>query len=115
MDSLSPCRLPDLFATAKTISHNECLGGLLTYRREQNPLSDRLRYLELVFFKSKSAGHPAAAGILLGHVRAHFCQQRSLVGHFHQRLMVAMAVNEDLARELIRHVARSVVLQELAE
>jgi hypothetical protein len=41
MNRFSPGRLPDLFAATKTISQNERFCGLLTNRREQNPLSKR--------------------------------------------------------------------------
>ena len=70
------------------------VSGAARVRRAAAPLADRLRDRVFVGVEAERSGHAAAAGIERLQLRAHLAQQRLLVGHFHQRLVMTVAVQQ---------------------
>ena len=115
MQGVSPGTLANLFTATESIGDDKRLIRLLANRRQQHPLSDGLRDFELISFKSECSGHSATTGVEEIHVRAHATEQRHFVGHFHQRLVMTMSLNDYFAFEWRGFIAAGVVLQEFAQ
>src|SRR5438128_1997093 len=71
--------------------------------------------LETRLEKPERPRHAAAAGVDGLYVGAHLSQQRFFVSQFHERLVMAVAVEQDFPRHARWLVAGRMMLQEFAE
>src|SRR5579863_4505705 len=107
--------MKNLFAATEAIGNDQCVIASLPDGGEEDALANRLREGVLFLFKAKGTGHSAAAGIDGAHLDAYFAEQRFFDGHFHQGLLMAVAVKENFPGKPRRHEVRSVALQEFAQ
>ncbi len=91
------------------------LRGRLPHGRQQHSFAHRLRNRVFLLLESKRAGHSAAARIRRLEIHAHLPQQRLFVTHLHERFLMAVAVQQHLARKRRRLVAGRVLLEKFAE
>src|SRR5580693_7214275 len=100
MNCLSSSRLEDLLATTKTIRHNQCVLLGAPHSRQEYALADCLRYDELVPLESERSGHPATARIQRLQFTSGLSQQRFFIIHLHECLVMAVTMEQDLARDM---------------
>ena len=93
-------RLGDLFAATEAVGDDEAVGWGLADRRQEFQFADRHRHVVFLLVESERAGHAATTRRRGAPVHAHFAENGLLIGHFHERLVMAMAVDEGLDREV---------------
>src|SRR6266542_3884020 len=59
----APGALSDLLAAAEAVCDHQSFGRCSAHRREEHPLADRERDVEVGLLEPEGAGHPAAAGV----------------------------------------------------
>lgn len=87
--------LPDLFTATEAVRDDECFLCGASNGRQQDSLTDGLRDIELVTFKSEWSRHSAAAGIWTLQYRSRAAEQGLFVAHLHQRFVMTMTVQEN--------------------
>ena len=115
MNGFASGSLEDLLTTAKPVGDDQGVRCGTSHSGEQDSFTDRLRNLVLVALKAKRSGHPTATGIEKLEFCAHFAKQGLLGTHFHQRLLVTVAVQHYFPGQPRRLVLRSMFLKEFAQ
>src|SRR6266446_3472532 len=104
-----------LLPATKAISNDECVRCCVPHGWQQDSLSYGLRYLELIFLKTKRPGHSTTSGVQGLQFHTHLPEYRFLISDFHECLMVAVAMKNNFSGEVRRMILRSLILQELTE
>src|SRR5690349_8110057 len=108
-------RLPNLFATAKAIRDNQGLLSRLAHFRKKHSLSAGDRNRVMLLLKAESSCHSATARLQIAKVNAHFLQQLRLANQFHDRPVMAMAMNQRRPMQLWDFVTRRPLHQKFRE
>jgi hypothetical protein len=107
--------LRDLLAAAEAVCDEDGVRACGTHGREKGTLGECLRDVELIAFEAKGAGHAAATGVKQLNVRACGSEELDFVGHLHDSLVMAVALDDKCAVALRRTVVGCFADQELAE
>src|SRR6185437_12360010 len=108
--------LGDLLAATKFVGNEKGFRRGAPDGGQKHPLGQGLRNLELLALKAEGAGHAAAPGVEQGNGGPSAAEQIHLGVHFHQRLMVAVAVqNDSLSGEIGRLVAWRTLSEKVAQ
>ena len=107
--------LGDLFAATEAVGDDQAVGRGLADGGQEFQFADRHRDVVFLFVEAERAGHAAAARRRGAPVDAHFAEDRLLIGHFHERLVMAVAVDEGLDRELRKLKVGGFLFQKLAQ
>ena len=107
--------LGNLLAATEAVGNDEPVGGGLADGGEKFQLSDGFRNFVLLFFEAEGPGHSATSRGGRGELDAHAAQHGFLGSHLHDGLVMAVAVDERLARQLGDGEILRVLFQEFAE
>src|SRR5437588_9618295 len=90
--------LPDLLAATETVGDDYRFCRRVANSWQQHALAHGLCYLKLVTFKSEGPGHSATACIRALYCRSGALKQFFLIGHFHERFVMTVTVQENFSR-----------------
>jgi len=108
--------LGDLFAAAEAVRDEDVAGCSGSDSREQDALGQSLGDGEFLFLEAEGSGHATASGVEEGDAGSGAFENLYLGLHLGQRLLVAVAVQDDrAASERGRLVVRGVAEEEIAE
>lgn len=108
--------LGDLFATAEAVRDEDVAGCSGSDSREQDALGQSLGDGEFLFLEAEGSGHATASGVEDGDAGSGAFEKLDLGLHLCQRLLVAVAVQDDgAASERGRLVVQGVAEEKIAE
>src|SRR6266478_1091631 len=107
--------LRDLLAATEAIRDDQGFLRGIPNSWQQDSFGHCLRHCKLVFLESERPGHSATSGIQRLHFCAQLPQQPFFMVHFHQRFLVAVAMEQDFHRALGWRIVWGVSQQKLAE
>lgn len=108
--------LNDLLAATEAIGDKDGLRSGLADGGQENAFGESLRNLEFFALEAKGASHAAAAGVEKSDVGSRAAQEIELGIHLHERLVVAVAVEQDtLPAKHRRLIAGRILREEIAE
>src|SRR5579871_2003866 len=107
--------LRDLLAATEPVGDDQPVVGRAADGGEKFQLSDGSGDVVLVALEAEGASHAAASGSGRLEVDADAGKERLLVGHLHDRLVMAMSVEQGPAVELRKRRRAGVALQKFAE
>ena len=107
--------LRDLFAATEAVGDDQAVGRGLADRGQKFQFADRDRDVVLLFLEAERAGHAATARRWSAPVDAHLSQNRFFIGHFHQRFVMAVAMDQGLARQAWEVESGGFLLQKFAQ
>ena len=105
----------DLFATAEPVGDDEGTLRSFSYFRKQDTFAALHRNIVVPVFEAERAGHAAASGVRHFVVHAEFFERFLFGVHFHDGLMVAMAMHDGAGVQLRRMKVRSLLLQKFTQ
>ena len=107
--------LGDLFAATEAVGDDEPVGRGLADGGEQFDFADGNGHVIFIRLEAEGAGHAAAAGSRAVEVDAEAAQDGLFRRHLHQRLVMAVAVENSLAIKTGRREMRGVSFEKFAE
>ncbi len=108
--------LGDLLAAAESVGDDEPVGGGFADGGEEFEFADGLGDVVLVDpLEAEGSGHAAASGGGRLEVDAEAVEERLFGGHLHDRLVMAVSVEQGFAAELRERGVAGVVVEEFAE
>jgi diadenosine tetraphosphatase ApaH/serine/threonine PP2A family protein phosphatase len=107
--------LGDLLAAAESVGDDEPVGWGLADRGQKFEFADSGGDFVFVVVESEGAGHAAASRGGRLEIDANAAQEGFFGGHLHDRLVMAVAVEQGFAGELRERGEARVVLEEFAE
>ena len=93
--------LRDLLAATEPVSDEDGLGRGGADGGQQNAFAEGLGDFKFVMLEAEGAIHAAAAGVEQVNVGAGAAEEGELVGHLHQGLVMAMALDDDFAAGML--------------
>src|ERR1700722_3421689 len=97
MQRLTASPLGDLLAATEAVGDDQPVRRGLAYRRQQFQFTDRHGDVVLVVLEAEGTGHSAAAGSRRLKIDSYAVQKRLFGGHPHDRLVMAVSVQQGLA------------------
>src|SRR5262249_50846483 len=107
--------LGDLLAATESVGNDEPVWRRLANGWEEFEFSDGLRDWVMLFVEAERSSHAAASRRWTREVDAKTSKERFFRGHLHERLVMAMPVEQSFARKLRERGSVGVVFEEFAE
>ena len=107
--------LKNLLTATEAVRDDECLQRRLAHSRQQHAFTGSLRDRVFITFEAERASHTATSRVKRLQFGAHFANERFGVGHFHERFLMAVAVQQDFSRKSRGFMAGSIAFEKLAE
>ena len=115
MEGAAAGGLQYLLTAAEAVGNDECVRRSLSHGGQQHALAGGLRDRVFVAFEAEGPGHTAASRVNRVQFGAHFLKERFSVRHFHERLLMAVAVQQNFSRKARRYVGGSITFEEFAQ
>src|SRR5579872_6445037 len=116
MERVTSGALGDLLATTESVGDDEPVVRCFAHRGEKLEFADGAGDVVVLAMEAEGSGHPTAAGSGRLEVDAEAAQERLFSGHLHHRFVVAVAVEQGLARKLReRGTSTQFLFEEFAE
>ena len=115
MQGLTISHLANLFAATESVCDDQRFFPCTPNNRKEHALTATDRNIVMVLLKTEPARHTAAARVNDLKIKAESVEQFRVALHFHNRLMMAMAVHERFSCESWNPMVRREFVEKLGE
>src|SRR5256885_10412237 len=115
MQRLPPRTLRNLLAATEAVSNDQRIRRSLSHSRQQFEYPNGHRHFVFLFLNPERPRHAATPRGRSVKIDPHFFKYGFLIGHLHDRFVMAMPVQQSFTRQFRKHEVFSFFLQKFAE